>query len=121
MTYLAEVLAVSLGECAREVDEGVVKVLDETESGVGSSRRARGLCFVSFRVAAVSPAASVVAPAGSVGTVVRVLVVPLRADVAGSVLVGGRLAGKDSRTVRRDGLVEVGGDDGEGSCEGVEE
>ena len=46
---------------------------------------------------------------------------PVQADVAGSILVGRRLAGEDSRTVPRDGLVQVGDDGGEGSPKGVKE
>ena len=58
MTHLDEVFAVFLGECGWEADEGVVIVLDETETGVGSSGRVGGLRFIPVRVAALSPAAS---------------------------------------------------------------
>ena len=51
----------------------------------------------------------------------RSIVGILGSDVAGRFLKGGRLAGEDSRTVRRDGLVDVGGDGCEDSREGFEE
>ena len=70
-TYLDVMLAVFLGEGARKVDDGVVMVLEETKLRAGSSQCATGLCVVSSHVAAMSPAASVVAPARSVKSVGR--------------------------------------------------